>query len=179
MGSQGIWIQICESLLGATIGPRAYFSFMSRLYSLGESCEIKPFMTEQISQRQSMGQNLAELQSMQLHISEVSAEIDCARLLMMRDTSDAMSARRDDRPLSRLERGRNRRDQAYTGRLCKSAVDQLHNMAGASGIFDSHTSQRKFRDLQAAVRHIGLSWDLAGTTCGEIMFGLEPSSPLI
>ena len=153
------------------------FVFASVALGIAES--LLTIMTEQISRRQSMGQNLAELQSMQLHIAEVSAEIDCARLLMMRDTSDAMSAMRDGRSLSMLERGRNRRDQAYTGRLCKSAVDRLHNMAGASGIFDSHTSQRKFRDLQAAVRHIGLSWDLAGTTCGEIMFGLEPSSPLI
>jgi hypothetical protein len=52
-------------------------------------------------------------------------------------------------------------------------------MAGASGIFDSHITQRKYRDLQAALRHITLSWDIAGTTYGEIAFGLEPSSPLI
>jgi hypothetical protein len=52
-------------------------------------------------------------------------------------------------------------------------------MAGASGIFDSHITQRKYRDLQAAVRHIALSWDIAGATNGEVMFGLEPSSPFI
>lgn len=78
-----------------------------------------------------------------------------------------------------VERGRNRRDMAFTARLCKSAVDRLHDMAGASAIFDNHVAQRKFCDLQAASRHIALSWDLAGTTCGEIMFGLEPTSPLI
>ena len=147
--------------------------------ALGIAESLLTIMTNQISGRQSMGQNLAEFQSMQLHIAEVSAEVDCARLLIMRDTSDTMVAMRNGRPLTIMERGRNRRDMAYAGRLCKSAVDRLHDMAGASGIFDSHAAQRKFRDLQAVVKHIGLSWDLAGTSCGEIMFGLEPSSPLI
>ena len=161
------------------LGHVATVPFVFAGVALGIAESLLTIITEQISGRQSMGQNLAELQSMQLHIAESSAEIDCARLLMMRDTSEAMEAMRANRPLTMLERGRNRRDMAYSGRLCKSAVDRLHDMAGASGIFDGHAAQRKFRDLQAAVRHIALSWDLAGTSCGEILFGLEPSSPLI
>lgn len=153
------------------------FVFVSVAIGIAES--LLRIMTKQISERHSMGRNLSELQSMQLHFSEVSAEIDCARLLMTRDTSETMEAMRNGRALTLLERGRNRRDMAYAGRLCKSAVDQLHDMAGASGIFDEHAAQRKFRDLQAAVRHIALSWDLAGTNCGEIMLGLEPSSPFV
>jgi hypothetical protein len=68
---------------------------------------------------------------------------------------------------------------AYLARLCKSAGNRLYDMAGAGGIFDSHIAQRKYRDLQAVLRHVTLGWDIAGTTYGEIMFGLEPSSPLI
>jgi hypothetical protein len=68
---------------------------------------------------------------------------------------------------------------AYAARLCKEAGNRLHDMAGASGIFDSHVTQRKYRDLQAATRHIALGWDLAGTNCGEVMFGLERSSPFV
>jgi alkylation response protein AidB-like acyl-CoA dehydrogenase len=153
------------------------FVFASVALGLAES--LLAIMTDQIATRQSMGRNLAELQSMQLHISEAAVEVDCARLLMMRDTSEAMAAMREQRPLTMLERGRNRRDMAYVARLCKSAGNRLHDMAGASGIFDSHITQRKYRDLQAAARHIGLSWDVAATTHGEIVFGLEPSSPLV
>ena len=69
--------------------------FVFAAVTLGIAESLLTIMTEQISQRQSMGQNLAELQSMQLHISEVSAEIDCARLLIMRDTADAMTAMRE------------------------------------------------------------------------------------
>jgi alkylation response protein AidB-like acyl-CoA dehydrogenase len=153
------------------------FVFASVALGLAES--LLSIMTGQIANRQAMGQKLAELQSMQLHIAESAAELDCARLLMTRDTSEAMAAMRERRSLTMLERGRNRRDMAYLARLCKSAGNRLHDMAGASGIFDSHITQRKYRDLQAALRHITLSWDIAGTTYGEIAFGLEPSSPLI
>jgi alkylation response protein AidB-like acyl-CoA dehydrogenase len=153
--------------------------FVFAAVALGVTESLLSIMTEQISNRQAMGQNLRELQSMQLHIAESAAELDCARLLMMRDTSEAMAAMRERRPLTMLERGRNRRDMAYLGQLCKSAGNRLHEMAGASGIFDSHITQRKYRDLQAATRHITLSWDIAGTTYGEIRYGLEPSSPLV
>jgi alkylation response protein AidB-like acyl-CoA dehydrogenase len=153
--------------------------FVFASVALGVAESLLSIMTEQIANRQAMGRKLAELQSMQLHISESAAELDCARLLMNRDTSEAMAAMRNRRPLTLLERGRNRRDMAYVARLCKDAGNRLHDMAGASGIFDSHITQRKYRDLQAAVRHIALSWDIAGATNGEVMFGLEPSSPFI
>ena len=153
--------------------------FVFASVALGVAESLLSIMTGQIANRRAMGRNLAELQSMQLHIAESAVELDCARLLMTRDTSEAMAAMRERRPLTMLERGRNRRDMAYLARLCKSAGNRLHDMAGASGIFDSHITQRKYRDLQAALRHITLSWDIAGTTYGEIVFGLEPSSPLV
>jgi len=153
------------------------FVFAGVILGIAES--LLKFITEQISQRKSMGVNLCELQSMQLHIAEISAEIDCARLLIMRDTSESMAAMRVNTALTMKQRGRNRRDMAYASRLCKSGVDRLVDIAGASGVFDDHIAQRKYRDLQVATRHIALSWDLAGTTCGEITFGLEPSSHLI
>ncbi|MEK9660687.1 MAG: ATP-binding cassette domain-containing protein [Alphaproteobacteria bacterium] len=153
------------------------FVFVSVALGIAES--LLAIMTEQIANRNSMGRNLAELQSMQLHIAECAVEVDCARLLMTRDTAEAMAAMRENRPLTMLKRVRNRRDMAYAARLCKSAGNRLHDMAGASGIFDNNITQQKFRDLQAATRHIGLSWDIAGTNCGEVMFGRDPSSPFV
>lgn len=153
------------------------FVFVAVALGIAES--LLAIVTDQIANREAMGRKLAELQSMQLNIAECAAEIDCARLLMTRDTTEAMAAMRDSRSLTLLERGRNRRDMAYATRLCKTATNRLHEMTGASGIFDSNITQRKFRDLQAASRHIGLSWELAGTNCGEVMLGIEPSSPFV
>ena len=153
------------------------FGFAAVALGIAES--LLEIVTAQIAGREAMGHRLAELQSMQLNIAEAAAEIDCARLLMTRDTTEAMAAMRDRRPLTMLERARNRRDMTYMTRLCKSAANRLGDMTGAGGVFDGHPAQRKYRDLQTAVRHIALSWDVAGTTCGEVMFGLEPTSPFI
>lgn len=160
------------------LGHVASVPFAMSAVALGIAESLLEIMTAQIAGREAMGQRLAALQSMQLSISEAAAEIDCARLLMARDTAEAMAAMRDGRPMTILERARNRRDMTYMARLCKSATNRLSDMAGASGVFDGHPAQRKFRDLQTAVRHIALSWEIAATTCGEVMFGLEPNSPL-
>ena len=155
----------------------APFLFTGVILGITES--LLENITKQLSKQKSMGVSLSQLQSMQIHISEVSAEIDCARLLIMRDTFGSMSTMRENQTLTMDERARNRRDMAYAGKLCKSAADQLIEMAGGSGVFDTNIVQRKYRDLQVAMRHIALSWDLAATTCGEIMFGLKPTSHLI
>ena len=114
-----------------------------------------------------------------LGVAEAAAEIDCARLLIERDTSETMAAMRAGRSLSMREKARNRRDQSYAGRLCRSAAERLQGMEGAGAIFDDHAAQRKFRDMRAVTGHYVQSWDIAGTTFGEVAFGLEPTSPHI
>lgn len=125
------------------------------------------------------GTSLVDLQSMHLHLAEAAAEIDCARLLVMRDLTASMQAMADGRTISLPEKARNRRDQAYSGRLCRRAVDRLYSMAGANGMYDSSALQRKFRDMCAVSAHISSSWDLAGTAYGRVSLGLDPNTFLI
>jgi alkylation response protein AidB-like acyl-CoA dehydrogenase len=153
------------------------FLFCGTIIGISES--VLAASIEQIGARNSFGTPVAEFPTMQLHIAEAAAEIDCARMLMMRDTSEAMAAMREPRPLTMAEKARNRRDQAYAARLCTRAVDRLFSAAGAKGIFDDNVIQRKFRDLRAANVHIAVNWDLAGTTYGRVSLGLDPITPLI
>ncbi len=125
------------------------------------------------------GAKLVPARALQAGVAEAAAEIDCARLLIERDTSETMAAMRAGRPLTMGEKARNRRDQSYAGRLCRSAVERLQSMAGAGAIFDDRAAQRKFRDMHAVAGHYVQSWDIAGTTFGEVAFGLEPTSPHI
>lgn len=123
--------------------------------------------------------HIRELPTMQMHVAEAAAEIDCARYLMLRDCREAMTAMREGRTLSMLERAQGRRDQAYMVVLCRRAVDRLFTSAGGSGIFLDNEMQRKFRDMHALSGHIALNWDVAGTTFGRVAFGLDPATPLI
>ena len=129
--------------------------------------------------RASRGVAIGSYQSLQLHIAESAAEIDSARLLMMRDTRSAMDAMRAGREMSLAERARARRDHAYIVRLCRQAVDRLFTAVGGQGIFLDNVAQRKFRDIHAMSGHLALNWDIAGTTYGRVTLGLDPETRLI
>jgi alkylation response protein AidB-like acyl-CoA dehydrogenase len=127
-----------------------------------------------IAGRQSRGARVAEFATAQMHVAEASAEIDAARLLMMRDCRAAMDAAAAGRAWTMAERARGRRDQAYVAMLCRRAVDRLFTASGGAGIFLSNAQQRRFRDVHAIGGHLSLNWDVAGTTYGRVAFGLEP-----
>jgi alkylation response protein AidB-like acyl-CoA dehydrogenase len=57
--------------------------------------------------------------------------------------------------------------------LCTEAVDMLHAMAGANGIYDSYPIQRIFRDAHALVGHIGFNTDAQYSTWGLAALGGE------
>ncbi len=153
--------------------------FMLVAPSLGIAEGLLEQVTAEMKARASRGTPISEFQSLQLHIAEAAAQIDCARLLMMRDTGDAMTAMHDKRELTLAERARNRRDHAYIVRLCREAVGRLFGAVGGQGIFLGHDAQRKFRDIHAMSGHLALNWDIAGTTYGRVAFDLEPQARII
>lgn len=146
------------------------FLFTATGLGIAESLLVQSI--DHIAGAQSHGNRIAEYPTMQMHIAEASAEIDAARLMIMRDTTDAMQAMSEGRPLTLMERARSRRDHAYATRLCQNAVDRLFAAAGAKGMFDSHFAQRKFRDMRAVSAHISQNWDRSGTSYGAAALGI-------
>jgi len=153
--------------------------FMLAAPSLGVAESLLAMHIENFGASKSGRAGIGELATMQMHVAEAAAEIDSARLLMLRDCREAMAAMHEGRTLSMAERARGRRDQAYMVTLCRRAVDRLFTAAGGGGIFLSNEMQRKFRDMHAMSGHIALNWDVAGTTFGRVAFGLDPATPLI
>lgn len=152
--------------------------FMLAVPALGIAESLLDAVVEQMRTRSSRGVRVAEHQTIQVHIAEAAAQIDAARLLMTRDTREAMDAMRAGRELGALERVRNRRDQAYLVRECRAAVDRLFTTLGGQGIFLDNALQRKFRDIHAMSGHFALNWDVAATTYGRVALGLEPTTHL-
>ncbi|NQV55299.1 MAG: acyl-CoA dehydrogenase family protein [Rhodospirillales bacterium] len=148
--------------------------FLFTATGLGIAESLLETSIAQIAAAEAKGKKIADYPTMQMHIAEAAAEIDCARLIVMRDTQASMAAMAEPRPLSVMERARNRRDQAYACRLCRNAVDRLFEAAGARGIFDGHYAQRKFRDMCAVASHISQNWDRSGTEYGEAAFKRYP-----
>lgn len=132
-----------------------------------------------LSERQSRGTRVAEFATTQMHVAEASAEIDSARLLMMRDCRTAMEAAASGREWTMIERARGRRDQAYVTMLCRRAVDRLFTASGGGGLTLSDPLQRRFRDIHAISGHFALNWDVGGTTFGRVALGLTSGPMLI
>ena len=153
------------------------FHFCATALGIAESM-LEDFVAD-MADRRSFGAPVAEYATMQLRVAAASAEIDCARMLVERDTREAMEAMRDGRSLTLAGRARNRRDMAYAAQLCQRAVEGLFEAGGARSVYSASIPQRKFRDVRVAANHIALNWDVAGTTYGRVAFGLDPNSPLI
>lgn len=153
--------------------------FMLAAPALGVAESLLALHIENLGARNPRGTKIGELATMQMHVAEAAAEIDCARLLMLRDCREAMAAMHAGRALTMAERAQGRRDQAYMVMLCRRAVDRLFTAAGGGGIFLDNEMQRKFRDVHAISGHLALNWDVAGTTFGRVAFDLDPATPLI
>lgn len=152
------------------------FFFCATILGIAES--LLDMVVAEMTNRSSRGLRVAELATMQMRIAEASARTDCARLLIERDTSEAMAFARAGRNLTDRERARNKRDQSWSARLCLEAADLLFGATGASGNFVDSAAQRKFRDLRAATSHVGLAWDVAAPVYGRVAFGLDPGTPM-
>ncbi len=153
------------------------FFFCGTALGIAESMLLD--VTAEMKNRTSFGRPVAEIQTMQMHLAEASAEVECARLLVMRDTTEAMTAMSLGKELPLAERARNRRDMAYATQLCSQAVNRLFCASGGNALFLDNTIQRKYRDMSAVARHIAVNWDIAGTIYGRVAFGLDPASPLV
>ena len=71
------------------------------------------------------------------------------------------------------------RDRELAAKLAVEAVDSLHEMAGANGIYDHSPLQRVFRDQRSAAGHFSFSTDAQLPPWGLVAMGGEYSSPTL
>ena len=117
----------------------------------------------------------AENDSVQVRLSQASAEVDAARALMRGDIQEMFLKAYEGEEFSLLERARYRRDKAFVAQQCMNAVNRLFELSGGHAIFESGRMQRFHRDIQAAVRRDGFIMELGGLQYGRAVLGLEPN----
>jgi 3-hydroxy-9,10-secoandrosta-1,3,5(10)-triene-9,17-dione monooxygenase len=120
---------------------------------------------------------MRDFQAVQLRVSRAGALADAARLIIRTDCEEAERIAREGRAPTMEEKLRFKRNVAYAMELCTEAVDSLHALAGANGIYDRYPIQRLFRDQHALAAHIGFSWDAQGAPWGLVALGGEFASP--
>jgi len=105
--------------------------------------------------------------------------VDAAALLMRNDCLEAQSLSEQGKTLDVEARLRYKRNCALAARMCVEAVDSLHEMAGANGIYDRYPLQRMFRDQRAAAGHFSFSTDAQLPPWGLVALGGEFKSPTL
>jgi 3-hydroxy-9,10-secoandrosta-1,3,5(10)-triene-9,17-dione monooxygenase len=122
---------------------------------------------------------MRDFQAVQLRVARAGAQVDAARLMIRGDCVDAERIASEGRAPTIEEKLRMKRNVAWAMELCTEAVDSLHALAGANGIYDQYPIQQIFRDQHALSAHIGFSWDAQGGPWALVALGGEFNSPTL
>jgi 3-hydroxy-9,10-secoandrosta-1,3,5(10)-triene-9,17-dione monooxygenase len=125
------------------------------------------------------GARMRDFQTVQLRISGAAARIDAAAALLRNDLLDVQTLYDAGGTLDMESRLRCKRNAALAARLCVEAIDSLHEMAGANGIYDHYPLQRMFRDAHAAAGHFSFSLDAQLPPWALVTLGGEFKSPTL
>ncbi|MGZ8203969.1 MAG: acyl-CoA dehydrogenase family protein [Burkholderiales bacterium] len=125
------------------------------------------------------GNRMRDFPLVQLRVSAAGGKIDAARLLLRNDCLEAMDLARRDVVADTPTKLRFKRNLAYAGQLCTEAVDSLHALAGANGIYERYPLERIFRDAHTLGGHIMLNFDTWGSTWGSAALGGEVRNPTL
>ena len=122
---------------------------------------------------------MRDIQTVQLRIGAAGARIDAARELLRMNCREAMDIARANASADAPTKLRFKRDLAYAAQLATEAVDILHAMAGANGIYDAYPIQRIFRDAHALGGHFSFNTDAQFSTAGLAALGGEIANPTL
>ena len=125
------------------------------------------------------GMRMRDFQTVQLRVGAAGVRIEAARALFRSDCVAGQEAAAAGRIMDTEEKLRIKRNVAYATQLCTEAVDLLHAMAGANGIYDAYPIQRIFRDAHSLGAHIGFAFDAHGSNWGLVALGGEFASPTL
>jgi len=122
---------------------------------------------------------VAEHATTQLRIADAGAAADAGLTLIVDNCREATRMVEAGKLPSTETKFRWRRDGAYATNLAGDAATQLFRNSGGAGIFARNPLERRFRDMNAALAHIGVSMAVNGVGHGRVVLGLEPDNPLV
>jgi 3-hydroxy-9,10-secoandrosta-1,3,5(10)-triene-9,17-dione monooxygenase len=125
------------------------------------------------------GLKMRDIQTIQARVGAAGARVDAARQLLRANCAEAMQLARANAAADAPTKLRLKRDLAYAAQLATEAVDILHALAGANGIYDSYPIQRIFRDAHALGAHFSFSTDAQFSTWGLAALGGENFPPTL
>lgn len=113
---------------------------------------------------------IAGVVTMQMRVSESSADVDAAAALYRSDIEHLRTRAAAGEELTALDTARVQRNSAYVANLCKRATSRLVEVLGAGGLDVSHPVHRGHQDVLAGSAHKALAWDFLMPNYGNALF---------
>jgi 3-hydroxy-9,10-secoandrosta-1,3,5(10)-triene-9,17-dione monooxygenase len=124
------------------------------------------------TKRNTFGEPLAAMASIQVRTARSAADLDAAELLMRRAAEIAQAPTKPSLEL----RARSGRDAARASEMCVDVIDTLIGMSGTAGFAATHPIQRAWRDIHFAAMHVSLNPELNFGHFGRCELGI-PRDP--
>jgi 3-hydroxy-9,10-secoandrosta-1,3,5(10)-triene-9,17-dione monooxygenase len=125
------------------------------------------------------GLKMRDQQIVQHRVSMAAVKIESARLMLRTDAIEVQALANKNIIPTMQEKLRYKRNAAYVATLCTEAVDTLHTVTGATGIYQSYPLERIFRDAHALGAHISLNFDAQAPSWGLVALGGEVANPTL
>jgi len=114
-----------------------------------------------------------------LQVAEAATKIGVAEALLYRCADEIEAAAERGEMMDFAKRARVRADCAWAVRQCLEAVETIYLASGGSGIADTSSLGRAWRDLHAVNMHGLLNLQTNMEMYGRIVLNLRPNTPLI
>lgn len=121
---------------------------------------------------------IRDVQAVQIKVASAAAKIDAARQLIRAEYVESQDYANRNYDPDLETRLRFKRNVAYAVSLCTEAVETLHILGGAHGIYDG-PMQRIFRDAHSGARHIMFASDMHFSAWGLAYLGGDIANPLL
>jgi alkylation response protein AidB-like acyl-CoA dehydrogenase len=115
-------------------------------------------------------EHVAEHSAALARFARASVEVDVATLLLRARARRLMESA--GTLFSRHERALHRRDLAYAVQQARHATNDVMELSGGSGIYETTAIQRMWRDCNAAAAHFSLAWEPSAVAYGRSALGL-------
>ena len=125
------------------------------------------------------GNRVTEIQSTQIRLAEASAYARISRLVQETNCREAQATIAAGKVPDLATKARYRLEGAYAVDWAVRAVDLMFGLSGASGLYESGSAPRAFRDAHAVKQHFSFNTDIAGTTYGRVALGLASDNPTL
>jgi alkylation response protein AidB-like acyl-CoA dehydrogenase len=121
---------------------------------------------------------LRDKPSVQGAVGRAEGMLRAARAFLFETCDDVWKTAASGAELSLEQAAAVRLSGAQVAEAGKAVVQIAYDIGGGTSVYESCPLQRCFRDMFAAVQHIGVQ---SGNfeTCGRVMLGMEPGTPLL